>query len=126
MGDDIMSTAHVNADVIIMEAGTGFDELIIDVSDATTPEVIVIKDIGINKENALKFINADDLDQNGATTLEDVVESFTQDQNTGDIQMNLHNHTTLILQNAGTVQGDDIQALQDHLTNITSNLEVIQ
>ncbi|MCS5708169.1 VWA domain-containing protein [Candidatus Berkiella cookevillensis] len=121
-GDDVLTTAKVNAQAIIMNGGDGIDEFIVDVSETNNPEVIVVRDLGINMSR-LTFINVEDSNHDGTASFADVVSSFTQD---GDnVEVSLSNNTTLILEGIGVVNGHDVAALENHLNNITLEMNIV-
>ncbi|MCS5710873.1 DUF5801 repeats-in-toxin domain-containing protein [Candidatus Berkiella aquae] len=122
--NDIMSTANHNASVIMMEAGKGINDFIIDIGNAHAPETIFIKDLGMNKQNILSFVGVSDANHDGKVSFIDAIESFHQDAPNANIEITLQNKSTLILENAGTVPGHDMQALQQHLESITAELHV--
>ncbi|MGE3319242.1 MAG: DUF5801 repeats-in-toxin domain-containing protein [Candidatus Berkiella sp.] len=122
--NDIMSTANHNANAILMEGGKGINDFIIDVSDAHPPESILIKDLGMNKQNVLSFVGVSDNDHDGKVSFIDAVASFHQDGPNANLEVTLHNSTTVIFENVGTVPGNDMQALQQHLESITADLHV--
>ncbi|HRE30873.1 MAG TPA: hypothetical protein PLD88_02765, partial [Candidatus Berkiella sp.] len=76
------------------------------------------------KQNVLSFVGVTDNNHDGQVSFMDAVESFHQDSPNGNIEITLQNKSTLILENAGTVPGNDMQALQQHLESITAELHV--
>ncbi|MBN9286343.1 MAG: VWA domain-containing protein, partial [Gammaproteobacteria bacterium] len=120
----VMSTQNHSENVVTMEGGSGNNEYIIDISELSHPDKIMIMDLGISKQNILTFIGVDDNNHDGKTSLADAVTGFHQDSPNGNVTVDLQNHSTLVLQNVGTVQGHDVQALEQHLQNVTQELNV--
>ncbi len=125
-GADVLTTANKNVNTIVMQGGEGIDEFVIDLSKNDAPETVFVKDLGIHGANKLTFINVDDEDQDGESTFADAVESFSQDGENGNVEVTLQNDTTLIFENIGTVQGNDVQALQAHLESIAAEVNIHQ
>ena len=123
-GPDALTTANKNVNAIVMQGGDGVDEFIIDLNKNDAPDTVYVKDLGINGANKLTFINVDDADNDGESTFADAVESFTQDGENANVEVTLANDTTLIFEDIGTVQGNDVQALQNHLEQIAAEVNI--
>lgn len=124
VGDDILSSSDQDADVVALQGHGGNNQYVVDISEINPPEKVMIMDLGITKQNVLSFTGISDENEDGELTLSDAVDSFHQDQPNGDVTLNLTNDSTLVLHNIGTVQGSDVQALEQHLQHVAQEVNI--
>ncbi len=122
--NNVLSTVNHHESIVTMEGGKGTNNYIIDISEVNPPDKIVIMDLGISKQNILTFVGVSDINHDGKSTLSDVMTGYHQDAKTGDVEITLQNHSTLVLPNIGTVPAGDTHALEQHLQNITQEIHV--
>lgn len=120
----ILSTENHSGAVLHMTATQAPTEFKIDMDDVSPPESVVIDNLGTAQEHVLTFTDVMDVNADSQIDLEDVVSSFTQDAPDASVNVTLHNQTTLVLHNIGTVAGNDVQSLELHLQQVTQAVNV--
>lgn len=130
--DNTISAADLHG-IIVMSGKEGNDNFIIDTSPNAQNNVIIIKDLSDHTNNTLTFINSQDKDHNGTLNFADIIHSVSQNGENSNVIVTLNNGitpdhsdgTTIIFENIGTLPSHDIASLQEHLEQLTAQLNVI-
>jgi hypothetical protein len=130
--DNTISAADLHG-IIVMSGKEGNDNFIIDTSPNAQNNVIIIKDLSDHTNNTLTFINAQDKDHNETLNFDDIIHSVSQNGENANVIVTLNNGitpdhsdgTTIIFENIGTLPSNDIASLQEHLAQLTAQLNVI-
>jgi uncharacterized protein YegL len=121
--DNVLSAVGKEG-IVIMQGNGGHDNFVIDASLTSQTDTVIIKDFGSNHTSSLTFVHSTDTNHDTHLTLTDVVQSVHQDAENANVTLTLHNGTSVVLENIGTLPSNDLAGLNNHLDQIAANVNI--